>query len=482
MSFWRSFGAYLRGQPPAKVYKETVNYTGFLQIPTSPAPDARGLLEQEQVSAVIGRCINVISEDAASVPLRLYDVTIPNKPVEIFDHPAIILWRWINRVEGPVVYLRQLFADLVAEGNHFAWFDRDGSGTPISMIRIPPEQIEVLPDAKRIIGGYSWKRPDGKKPEIYSDDEILHIRTRNANGIYRGLGLLTRIRDQIHLETAIRSAKFHQFKNGIPTSLIINVKRDFASDAERERFRQEFYDRMRGVENTAKPVFVKAEEVEIQTLPRPSEEEVGYYAGLIHLRNEIAMVLGVPPSRLSDYSQSFRSAATEQSRNYWLDTIMSWHGLLIDYLNSTMIPRWFPKDVDRSTFIPRIQFAFDYSKVRALALSNRDMATVQQILIDKGMRTPNEGRLAMGDSRSDDPAADKLYMNGKPLGSMGEGEDMGTVPTGGEDRPEGETDPEDPSEEEDTDRGAAGGGLDGVAGDVDRLPPALVVMKGQVGR
>lgn len=479
MAFWQKIGAYLRGQHPAKVYKETVNYTGFLQVPTSPAPDARGLLEHEQVSAVIGRCINVISEDAASVPLRLYDVTTPNKPREIFDHPAIILWRWINRVEGPVVYLRQLFADLVAEGNHFAWLDRDANGVPISMIRIPPEQIEPVPDAKRIISGYTWKRPDGKKPESYSDDEILHVRTRNANGIYRGLGLLARIRDQIHLEGSIRSAKFHQFKNGIPTSLIVNVKRDFSNDSDRDRFRQEFYDRMRGVENTGKPIFVKAEDVEIETIPRPSEDEVGFYAGLIHLRNEIAMVFGVPPSRLSDYSQSFRSAATEQSRTYWLDTIMSWHGLLIDYLNSTMIPRWFPKDVEKKTFIPRIQFAFDYSKVRALALSNRDMATVQEIMIRNGMRTPNEAAIAMGDAQHDDEAADWLYMNGSRLGEKSEPA-QGTVPTGGEDRPEGETDPEDPSE---ADRGTADGGLGVEEEDADRLPsPNLVVMKRQVRR
>ena len=479
MGFFGDLGYYLRGQSPAKVYKETASFSGFLQIPTAPAPDAKALLEHEQVSAVIGRLINVISEDCASVPLRLYDVTQPNEPKEIFDHAAIILFRWINRVESPVVYMRQLWADLVAEGNHFGWLDRDTSGTPISIIRIPPEQITVEPDSKRLVRGYSWKRTDGKTPEFYSDEEILHPRTRNPNGIYRGLGLLPRGRDQIHLESSLRSYKFHQLKNGIPTSLVVNMKRDYATDEERERFREDFYARMRGVENAGKPIFLKGEDVEIKDLPRPKEDEVGFFAGLTHVRNELAMLFGVPPSRLSDYSQSFRSASTEQSRNYWQDTIMAWHGLFLDYLNSTFIPRWFPNDVDKKTRIPRIQFAYDYTKVRALALSMRDMATVQEILIRNGMRTPNEGTIAMGDPKHDDPAADELYMNGSRLGEKAEPTEMpGSQPTGGEERPEGETDPED---EADEDRGAGEGVWGGMGGEENHSPaPPLVVFKGNV--
>jgi len=389
------------------------------------------------------------------------------------------LWRWINRVESPVVYLRQLFSDLVSEGNHFAWLDRDSSGVPISMVRIQPEQIEVIPDAKRIIAGYQWKRRDGKEPEVYSDDEILHVATNNPNGDYRGVGLLAAARDQIHLDSTLRSWKYHSLKNGVRTPLIVSIKRDFATDEERERFREEFYEKTKGVENANKPLFVKGEDIEVKDIPRASEAELGIYSGLVHVRNEIAMLHGVPPSRLSDYSQSFRSAATEQSRNYWQDTIMAWHGLFIDYLNSTFIPRWFPQDVDKRTQIPKIQFAFDYSKIRALALSNRDMATVQELLIRNGMRTPNEGAIAMGDPRHDDPAADELYMNGSKLGEKTDGTEPGTVPSGGEERPDGATDPEDP---EDDDRGAAGAVLGGWGQEERSSAPPLLAIKRRVGR
>lgn len=445
--------AWLRGVAPAAGYASTANIAGFIQTPTSPAPDAKPLVETEQVSAIVGRCVNVISEDAATVPLRLFDVTDPLKPKELVGHPAIQLWRHVNPVESPVPFIQQAFADLICEGNFFAWLDVDAGGVPRSMIRLQPEQVTVIPHPTRIISGYKWKKADGVS-ETYDAQEIMHIRTRNPNPVYRGLGLLVRARDQIRFEYQLRSFKEQQLKNGIPTSLVIKVKRSFASDAEWERFRQETWERLRGIHNAGKPMFIRAEDVEVEVIPRPKEDEVVFIDSLKYTRNEFAMLFGVPPSRLSDYSESFRANASEQGRTYWQDTIMSWHALFTDYLNSTFIPRWFPNEVGLD-MRPKIAFAYDYSQVRALALSMRDMATVQEILIRSAMRSPADATVAMGDAMPDDEKAKDLYMNGKPLGEAGDEAAAGSQPSGNEIRPDGETDPADPAEEG---RAAAGAG------------------------
>ena len=473
---WRSrLGKYLlRGQRPAEILAETASVTGFLQTPTNPAPDAKPLVQNEQVSAIIGRCVNVISADAAVVPLRLFDISVPGKPREINDHPAIILWRHINPVESPVVYTEQLFADLICEGNHFAWLDRDSDGVPMSMIRLPPEEVYVVPDARRgvpnsIIAGYEWRR--GLKKETYPSSQIMHVRTRNPNPIYRGLGLLQRARDQIRFEHQLRSWKENQISNGIPTGMVVNIKKSFANDAEWERFREEIWEKSRGVKNAGKPMFVRADDVDVKVIDRPDENEVAFINSLTYTRNEFAMLFGVPPSRLSDYQQSFRANAPEQSRTYWQDTIMYWHRLLLDYLNSTFIPRWFPAEVGVD-LRPRIAFAYDYSSVTALALTMRDMATVNEILIRNGMRTPNQGAISMGDALHEDENADRLYMNGRPLGSESMPmEEPGSQPSGNETRPVGETDPDD-----ETDRTAPGSEVSTGHGDGVPARPVLRVV------
>ena len=459
--------AWLRAASPAVGYSETAHLAGFVQTPTSPAPDAKPLVETEQASAIIARCVNVISADSAQVPLRLFDVRDPQRPVELHSHPAILLWRHINPVESPVIYTEQLYADLICEGNHFAWLDRDERGRPSSMIRIPPEQVKVIPHRTRIIAGYEHTRPDNQKI-FYPADEIMHVRTRNPNPIYRGLGLLQRARDQIRFEYQLRSWKENQIKNGVPTSLIVKVKRPFFNDGDWERFREETWEKLRGIPNAGKPMFVKAEDVDVEVIPRPKEDEVAFIAALQYTRNEFAMLFGVPPSRLSDYSESFRANASEQGRTYWQDTIMSWHRLFLDYLNSTFIPRWYPEEVDAG-MRPRIAFAYDYSQVRALALSMRDMATVNEILVRNALRTPNQATVSMGDARHEDEKADDLYMNGRPLGEEPQplaGEQPGSRPSGGESRPGEEIEPE---TQEDEGRGAAGRGKGGGDGSRPRF-------------
>jgi HK97 family phage portal protein len=408
------------------------------------------------------------------------DVSVPGKPREIHDHPAILLWRHINPVESPVVFIEQLFADLICEGNFFAWLDVQ-DGEPRSMIRLPPEEVVVIPDnargrPNRIIAGYEWRRR--LKVETYDASLVIHVRTRNPNPIYRGLGLLQRARDQIRFEHQLRSWKENQIKNGVPTSMVVSVKRMFANEQEWERFREETWERMRGIANAGKPMFIRAEDVDVKLIDRPDENEVAFINSLTYTRNELAMLFGVPPSRLSDYSNSFRANAAEQSRTYWQDTIMSWHRLFLDYLNSTFIPRWFPQEIGRD-MLPRIAFAYDYSKVQALALTMREMATTNEILIRNAMRSPNEGAGSMGDPLHDDPKADDLYMNGRPLGEeQQEIGQPGSQPVDGEQRPDGATEPDMDENGEEDNRAAVSSGGPGLGSVTPR--PVLRAVPGDI--
>ena len=432
--FKAAAAAFRRGADPAGIYADTASVAGFLQTPTNPAPDAVALRQTDEISAIIARCIDVISEDASHVPLRLMDVS-GEQPREIFDHPAIRLVRHINPVDTQTVYFSQMYADLLAEGNHFSFLDRDAAGVPINMIRIPPEQVEVLPDKRRIIGGYRWKPDVDVRPQDYDRDDIIHVKTRNPASQYRGIGKLARLRDQILLDRQMRAWRLNQFTNGIPTSMIVKVSRMFADEAQWDRFKQEMWERLRGVQNSGKPMFIRAGDVEVTPISRPTDEELAFYEGLKFTRNEFACLFGVPPSRLSDYSESFRANASEQSRTYWQDTIMSWHRLFIEYMNSVFLPTWF-RDGRARDGRTRLAFAYDYSQVRALALSMRDMAMLNEILVRNAMRTPNEAAISMGDAAHDDPAADQLYMNGKPLGQTEESAPPAAMPEG----PAGEED------------------------------------------
>ncbi len=407
MSLFSGVATYLRGLDPAARHAEASSMAGFIQTPLRPAPDAGPLVESDQISAIVSRCINVISEDCAHIPLQLLDNRGTKGPKVVDSYPAIDLWRHINPVETQVVYTQQAYADLLVEGNHFGWLDIQ-NGIPVNMIRMPPEQVEVLPHRTKIIAGYKWTTPDGKS-DTYPATEVMHIRTRNPASIYRGMGFLPRLREQIIMDRSLRQYKLSQVRNGIPTTMVFKVNRTFGKAGEFERFQDEMWQKLRGPMNAGKPFFIKDGDVDIEIIKRPTESETAILANLKYTRNEIAMLFGVPPSRLSDYSEAFRANASEQGRTFIQDTIMSWHRLFIDYLNSCFLPKWYGRDSKRYTF------AYDYSQVRALALSTRDMVQLNQQAVQSAIRTPNQAMLSIGDPASDDPNADKLYLNGKPL-------------------------------------------------------------------
>lgn len=405
--------AVLRGLAAVGQHHDASTVGGFLQRPTDPAPDAQPLVEVDQISAVVTRCINAISESCANLaPLKLYDVGTSldgrRMPKEVLDHPAIQLWRHINPVQTACVYIQQVYADLLSEGNHFAALDVQ-NGLPVNMVRMPPQQVTVNPHRRKIIGSYTWKTPDGKS-RTYAARQVAHLATRNPDSIYRGMGLLPRLRSQIIMDRSLRNFKLNQIKNGVPAQLLFTVQRGFAEEEDIERFYDEVWRRSRGAENAGRPFFVREGEMKVDVIPRPTSAESEWLAAMKFTKQEIAMLFGVPPSRLSDYTESFRASATEQSRFFLQDTVMGWHRLFEDYLNTQFLPAWFPSDARR------MMFKHDYNGVPALALAMRDMATVQEIAIRNGMRTPNQGAVAMGDAAHENEAADELYMNGKKLG------------------------------------------------------------------
>ena len=419
MSFLSTLGGVVvshAGASPAKSYHETATLTEFMSTPTSPAPDAQALVETDEISATVARCINVISDDASQVPLQLLDFS-KTKPEPVEMHPAIEIFRHINPVQHPVHWFGELFADVLTEGNHFSHVDRDNDKerTPIGFLRIPPHKTFVISHETRIIGGYLWKDDTGK-PKRYDAQDVVHFRTRNPNSIYRGLGYLTRLRSQLLQDRYMRAWNLSRFKHGIPQSLIVNVKRQFATDEEFEKYASEQYEALRGVHNAGKPIFLRDGVSEIIPLDRPNEQELGFLASMKYTRNEIAMLFGIPPSRLSDFGESFRANASEQSKFYVLDTLMTWHRMFIDFLNYSFLPKFFPLEKELKRAGSRdLRYAFDYSQVRALAGSEKEIADTWAVRINSMQATPDEARTAQGRTAHGSKESGELFHNGTQI-------------------------------------------------------------------
>lgn len=447
MGFLQDLGSevFALGRRPASIYHDEVKATGWMSQQISSAPDARPLLETDELNAVIARCVNALSDDCGQIPLIVEDVTGP-KPKKVTDHHVVELFGRINPVETTSLHLSGIFADALLEGNAFDFIDLDSKGKPVSMIRMAPERVKVISDPVNIVGGFIWERDLGE-PQRYSRREVMHYKTRNRNSIYRGSGHLIRLRHQILLDRAMRSWQINHFRNGIPTQMILEVQKSFAGEKEFNEWGDQFWQKMKGVQNVGKPVFVRKGDLHVTPLPRPTQEELGFLASLRYTRNEIAMLFGIPPVRLSDYGEAFRANASEQSTSYHTTTIMGWHTWFLDFCNSVFLPEYYPELFKRSG-MPTLRFSFDYSQVRALVDSTKSIAELTALQVRHALQTPNEAREILDIGLSDDPAADELYWNGTKLGGAAEPADPEDDLEPGE-----EEEPADPELEDDEDPG-----------------------------
>jgi len=406
--------AVIKGESPIRVDARRAKLGGLFTQPMARLPiDAVNLAEVERTNPTIGRAISVIAEDAASVPLKLVRESTDGKShTEVRNHPAIKLFQHINSTETPFNYWVGVYKDLLTFGNHYDWMELDddpaGEEDPVSLYRLRAHETRPVPDGKDIVRSYEWETADGIVQK-YRLEEVLHFRTANIWDPYVGMSPLDRLRGSIVLTRQMLRWNYNRFVNDISAGIIFFTEGDFLTDEELDNQKEYIKTRFSGVEKTRDPLVLAGDKWDIKVLERPSDDDIQFLNGLRWLRAEAAMVLAVPPSKLMDYSDSFRSNSKEMDLTYWEDTIQSWHRLVLDVLNTIFLPRYYGGQ-------QRLKFVYDYSGVAALAISEFDSAQVQEILHREGLITANEARQALGRDASDDPMADKLLHNGQPLG------------------------------------------------------------------
>lgn len=160
----------------------------------------------------------------------------PKDLVDLLDQPN----PWFDYVE----MLELLIIDLLLVGNGY-WlkFRPTEDGTrPLSIYRLAPQLVSVIPGKANLIDGYEYKVPGMAAPLKFQADEVIHFRLPNPHspGSAVGLGIISadpRAYD-VHLGLDETMASF--FQNGailagvletdktVPDSVFKRVQRQFA--------------------------------------------------------------------------------------------------------------------------------------------------------------------------------------------------------------------------------------------------------------
>lgn len=458
MGFRDRVRAFFRSSPsPSEVYASGV-LAGLFQAMEEPPVDAGPLGEIERDNPTLHRVVQTIATDAAGVELVLVRKSANGKKrTQIFDHPALNLLKHPNKFDSSFSYHETIYTDLLVYGNHYSWTDRKTApgGVPTMLIRTPAHQMKVKgsKDPTKIVEKYIWDNGSGTNDPIeYKPEEIIHIKTKNLHKPYIGQSPLDPLRFYINLERSMQRFQWNRFKNQVTPNLILQSEQLVTGGPERKEELKNYIKRkMSGIDHVYEPLILDGERWGITIVPRATEDEIAYLAGLKWIRATYAMAFGVPPSQLADWSDSFRSNSREQTRDYYMEVLGAWHRLVLSYLNDIYLPRYWESE-------PNLEFEYDYSAVPALAFSRYEMAQHNEILIRNAIVTPDEARENMGFDPTGEEYMQKHYWNGKELGKEPDpvvppGMAPGAAPADQED-PNPTEDPKDPGPQDNKQKSA----------------------------
>lgn len=162
-------------------------------------------------TAVAHRCITLISEVMASVPLFIYRNGDRGSRERATDHPAYgVLHDEPNALMTAFELRERLVADLLTHGNAYAHISRNGRGQVISLDLIDPGAISV----ERLRTGRLRYTVTGAPGRVLLQDEVLHLRWRLARDGVMGMSPVQVARETFNRGLAENDAAAKQAQKG----------------------------------------------------------------------------------------------------------------------------------------------------------------------------------------------------------------------------------------------------------------------------
>ena len=316
------------------------------------------------------------------------------------DHPVLEVLRKANSVDDGfgLATTRILFLELTGNAYLHPVMD-DALGIPAELWTMPSHRVKIIPSTDGLIGGYRYGM-DTQSEVDFEVDEVIHFRRPNPKSLLYGLGKVEAAWSVIQQSEAMHDMDYSFYENMARPDYAIIVKGGVGRE-QLDRFETKVREALQGTRKSGKFLAISGD-IEMQPLSFPPKD----LAGREDVVEEIAAVFGVPVSMLKANDPNL--AAAKSGYAQWRE--------------STIAPIC---RLDEETLNAKLLPLFNLEDDCYLAYDNPVPADRTQDLVERqasvsgGWMTPNEARLEAGYDPVEDPAADRLYLGGQPLGATG---------------------------------------------------------------
>jgi HK97 family phage portal protein len=282
-------------------------------------------------NAVAYRCVRMIAEAAASVPLILY-----KGQAELTTHPFLDLLRNPNPAIGQRELIETLVSYLLVSGNSYLEVG-EVDGVPKELVPLRPDRMQVIPGPRGWVESYRYS-VNGAFTDLGAEN-VLHLKLFNPLDDYYGLS---------PLEAAAKSLDTHNSASAWNKAMLDNAARpsgalvfsggDGTLSAQQfERLKTELEQNFQSAANAGRPMVLEGglDWKEMGLSPK----DMDFINSKNNAAREIALAFGVPPMLLGIPGDNTFSNYTEANRVFWRQSVIAILRRVIDALSTFVSTR-----------------------------------------------------------------------------------------------------------------------------------------------
>lgn len=172
--------------------------------------------------AAVYRCVNVISESVAQLPIDVFRLDDEGYKSAYRKHPAYTLLReFPNPDMTRFIFLKTLVSSVLLDGNGYAYIDRDDYGNALSFQYIPSSYVQVV--YINVDGTLRRRYQVTGFKYLVEPSDMIHVLNFSYDGI-TGVSTLTHARNTLNISHNTSQYASDFFENGGNVRGLLSVK------------------------------------------------------------------------------------------------------------------------------------------------------------------------------------------------------------------------------------------------------------------
>lgn len=272
-------------------------------------------------NAIVYRCVRLISEAAASVPILLYD-----GDQELNEHPLLDLLHAPNAEQSFAVFMDGFYAYLNLSGNAYVELVED-NGVPQALFLWRPDRVKISADDQGWPCRYHYNVGGSERVYSLNSHEIspvFHHKLFHPADDHYGLSPLTAASLSVDIHNAANAWNKALFDNSArPSGALVYKGPESAPNLTEEQFdrlKNELENNYRGAANAGRPLLLEGG-LEWTALSL-SPQDMDFINAKHAAARDVALAFGVPPMLLGIPGDNSYANYAEANRVFWRQTIL----------------------------------------------------------------------------------------------------------------------------------------------------------------